>query len=402
MNKTLHKTKAGWTIHYTLINISYFMAFCAIHAYASVFLLDKGFSNTLIGLCLAVANIVSVVVQPLIAGLIDKPGKLTNRNVAIASTFLLLVGSVLLLVIKNNIILIFIIFAFIYMLQMAYQPLIIAMNFEYAAAGCDIYFGLARGMGSAGFAVFSAIIGGIVEKHGVNSLLIADVFVLSVSILLLLLFIKPKKEQEIIGNEKGEVLNSNLWAFVKKYPKFMLFLVGVIMFFFAHNMINDYLIQIITPIGGNKKQMGYAIFIAALLELPTMALITVAIKKISCESLLKFSGIMFVVKTLILLLSNSMLWVYVSEACQMGAYAVLIPTAAYYVDKTISEHDRVKGQAFINCAITLAGFFSGLFCGKLLDSFGPKIMLLCGLIISVMGLVIVFIALVNKSPKKIG
>ena len=98
----------------------------------------------------------------------------------------------------------------------------------------------------------------------------------------------------------------------------MLFLVGVIMFFFAHNMINDYLLQIITPIGGNKKQMGYAIFIAALLELPTMALITVAIKKISCESLLKFSGIMFVVKTLILLLSNSMLWVYVSEACQMG------------------------------------------------------------------------------------
>ena len=39
---------------------------------------------------------------------------------------------------------------------------------EALKAGCNIYYGLARGLGSASFAVTSAIIGGFVEKKGGN------------------------------------------------------------------------------------------------------------------------------------------------------------------------------------------------------------------------------------------
>ena len=104
-------TKKFWTLRYIIINATYFAVYSGIHAYASVFLLEKGFSNTLIGITLALANILSVIFQPIVAGLIDKQGKLTNRNVSMASTALLLVGSILLLLIKNVIVVIFIIFA---------------------------------------------------------------------------------------------------------------------------------------------------------------------------------------------------------------------------------------------------------------------------------------------------
>ena len=53
-----------WTLRYSLINITYFAAFCTIHAYAAVYLLANGFSNTQVGILLAVANIVSAVFQP--------------------------------------------------------------------------------------------------------------------------------------------------------------------------------------------------------------------------------------------------------------------------------------------------------------------------------------------------
>ncbi|MBP5775820.1 MAG: MFS transporter, partial [Clostridiales bacterium] len=86
-----------WTLRYIIINATYFAVYSGIHAYASVFLLEKGFSNTLIGITLALANILSVIFQPFVAGLIDKQGRLTNRNVSMASTALLLIGSVLLL-----------------------------------------------------------------------------------------------------------------------------------------------------------------------------------------------------------------------------------------------------------------------------------------------------------------
>ena len=103
-------TRKFWTLRYIIINATYFAVYSGIHAYASVFLLEKGFSNTLIGITLALANILSVVFQPFVAGLIDKQGKLTNRNVSMASTALLLIGSVLLLLIKNGIVVIFIIY----------------------------------------------------------------------------------------------------------------------------------------------------------------------------------------------------------------------------------------------------------------------------------------------------
>ena len=180
-----------WTLRYIIINATYFAVYSGIHAYASVFLLEKGFSNTLIGITLALANILSVIFQPFVAGLIDKQGKLTNRNVSMASTALLLIGSVLLLLIKSGVVIIFIIFALIYMVQMVYQPIITAMYFEYEAAGCHIYYGLARGLGSCGFAVVSVFTGMAIGRFGVNILMILDIIFLSVALVVLYFFKKP-------------------------------------------------------------------------------------------------------------------------------------------------------------------------------------------------------------------
>ncbi len=383
--------KQFWTLRYIIINATYFAVYSGIHAYASVFLLEKGFSNTLIGITLALANILSVIFQPLVAGLIDKQGKLTNRNVSMASTALLLIGSVLLLIIKSGIVVIFIIFALIYMVQMVYQPIITAMYFEYEAAGCHIYYGLARGLGSAGFAVTSFFTGRAIGRFGVNILMILDIIFLSVALVILYFFKKPEVKQE--EHAGTEVAHNNLFSFIKTYPGFMLFVLGAVCFFFAHNAINDYMIQIISPLGGTEAQMGTAVFIAALLELPTMALIDKIMKKVSCKNLLLFAGAAFLIKTLLMFIAPNMVIVYVSQAMQMFAYAVFIPVSAYFVNQTMARLDQVKGQAYINCSITLGGVFSSLVCGRLLDIKGPHFMLIVSLVVTAAGLVIAFAAL---------
>ena len=383
--------KKFWTLRYIIINATYFAVYSGIHAYASVFLLEKGFSNTLIGITLALANILSVVFQPIVAGLIDKQGKLTNRNVSMASTALLLIGSILLLLIKNGVVVIFIIFALIYMVQMVYQPIITAMYFEYEAAGCHIYYGLARGLGSCGFAVVSFFTGRAIGWFGVNILMILDIIFLSIALIVLYFFKKPKAEA--VPAEKNEVAHNNLFSFIKTYPSFMLFVLAAVCFFFAHNAINDYMIQIITPLGGTEAQMGIAVSCAAVLELPTMALIDKIMKKISVKNLLLISAAAFMIKTLLMLIAPNMVVVYISQAMQMLAYAVFIPAGAYFVNQTMARLDQVKGQAYINCSITLGGVFSSLVCGRLLDIKGPHFMLIISLAVTTAGLVIAFFAL---------
>ncbi len=388
----------SWTFKYTLINVTYFAVFCTLHAYAAVYLLDRGFTNTQIGILLAVANITSAVAQPLVAAVIDKRGFFTNRNVTMISALAIAAGSALLLVADSNKIVVFVIYALIYMIQFTYMPVMTALNFEYQRKGISIFYGLARGLGSAGFAVTSAIIGTVVEKSGVRVLLYVNIAIMLIQTVVVYFFRLPSEDAESQDEKIGaaedihngaEEKDSSIGEFVRKYPAFMLMLLATIFLFFTHNMLNDYLIQIIRELGGSESNLGIATFVAALLELPTMALITVISKKVSMNKLLVISGISFTIKAVIMLLATNIPLVYVSQAMQMFAYAVFIPAAAYYVSNNIAEHDQVKGQAFVTSCFTMAGVFSSLLCGIILDKLGVKEMLVIGTVISIIGTLLI-------------
>ena len=396
--------KGFWTLRYTLINVTYFVAFCTIHALAAVYLLDRGFSNTEIGILLAVANILSAILQPVIAGIIDKPGPLTNRRFILISVSIIAVGSILLMLFGNVKALVFVIYVIIYMIQFTYQPVMTALCFEYQKAGYNIFYGLARGLGSASFAVTSAFVGGAVERSGVGILLIINVVSMVLSAIIVFTFKKQdgedsSKEQSESKQSSDEVAHNNLFDFIRTYPAFSLFLVGTICFFFAHNMINDFMIQIIRSLGGGEKELGYSNFLQAILELPVMALIGLILKKISSSKLLIISGVAFFIKILILIFASAMPGMYISQSFQLFAYAVFIPAAAYYVSSNMSELDQVKGQAFVTSAITIGGVFSNLISGVILDNLGIKQMLITGTVVAALGALITFIAFGRKTKE---
>lgn len=387
--------KVSWTIKYTLLNVAYFVAFCTVHAYAAVYLLSHGFNNTEVGILLAVANIISAILQPVVASIIDRPGYLTNRRFILIAVLVILFGSLVLLLVPGNKVIIFVVYALIYMIQFVYQPVMTALCFEHQKAGYDIYYGLARGLGSASFAVTSMFIGGIVENNGVTVLLWVTIAAMVVSALVILMFRNISGDQTATSEKAGG--HTSFSAFLRTYPAFSLFLVGVICFFFAHNMINDFMIQIIRNLGGNETELGYANFLQAILELPVMALIGIVLKKISANKLLLISGVAFLVKILILVFANNMPEMYLSQSCQLFAYAVFIPAGAYYVSSTMDELDQVKGQAFITSAITIGGVFSNLISGVILDHSNIRTMLLTGSAVCAVGVVVAFVAM-TKLP----
>ena len=394
------KTKSvSWTIRYTLLNVSYFAAFCTIHAYAAVFLLSHGFSNTEVGILLAVANIMSSLAQPVVAGVIDKPNPITNKNYTLASVIGILAGAVLLLAVNDNKPVIFAVFALIYMLQFTYMPVMTALCFEFQKAGCGIHYGLARGLGSAGFAVTSTLIGGVVEKRGVTVLLVVTIGAMVASAVVILTFKKPSceisagDEDKTAGELTEKKAHNDIREFVTLYPAFALFIVSSTCFFFAHNMINDFMIQIIRELGGAEKELGYANFLQAILELPAMALIVPVLKKVSSRKLLLISGCAFLIKITLLIFAGNMAWMYVSQSFQLLAYAVFIPAAAYYVNETMEELDQVKGQAFITTSITIGGVFSNFISGKVIDAFGVRTALILGTLVCAVGVIIAFVAM---------
>lgn len=391
--------KSNGTVFYSLINITYFMAFCTIHAFAAVYLLDKGFSNMIVGVLLAVANVASALLQPVIASLIDKFVKITNRGVCVTSALIIALGAVLLLFVDSNQIVVFIVFTIMYMTQFTYMPVLTALSFEYQGKGMYIFYGLARGLGSVGFAVTSMFMGTLVENRGVNMLLYATILAMLVHATLLFFFKAPECEEKS-DSETAQFDSLSLVEFFKTYPVFAILLLATTLLFFTHNMLNDYLIQIIRNIGGTESHLGYATFLAALLELPTMAIVSAVSKKADMKKLLIFAGVFFTVKSLIMLFAVNMILVYISQTMQMFAYAVFIPASAYYVSENISINDQVKGQALITSCFTLAGVFSSLICGAILDNLDVHAMLVTGVFVSIVGTVTIIIAMVKSHSQK--
>ena len=177
----------------------------------------------------------------------------------------------------------------------------------------------------------------------------------------------------------------------------------MIALFFDHSVINNFFIQVVNHIGGNSADMGNAIFLAALLELPTMALFTKFQKKIGCRNMMIISAIFFSVKHVLTYLAVNMFMIYVAQVMQMLAYAVFIPASVYYVSQLVDEHDMNKGQALVTGAMTLASVFASLAGGVLLDALGVSKVLMIGAAVSIIGTVFMFMSVedVDKETKQV-
>jgi len=62
---------------YAAIQGSYWMVYAVVGSFASVFLLARGYTNSQIGVILAVANVVAVVLQPMVADFADRSKKVS-------------------------------------------------------------------------------------------------------------------------------------------------------------------------------------------------------------------------------------------------------------------------------------------------------------------------------------
>lgn len=387
-------SRKSLNIKYMASQIFYFGAFAAMMGYASVYLLYKGFSNSTIGIILSLCSILAVFMQPALASFADNHKNIEIRKIINTIVAIAIILSVALLVIPTNQTLIFILIVAIFSLETTIMPLINTLAFIFEKYGIQINFGIARGLGSVAYALTSMALGYIVEWFSPDLLPICYVVFNALLFIVVHLFVLPKNAQIVNADEESETEaevqeNVSLLKFAGKYKKFIVFLLGFVLVYFAHTIINNFFIQIITNVGGNSSDMGNAVFLAAMLELPTMAYFTKLSQKVNCGTLIKASIVLFLAKHAITYLATNMIMIYIAQVLQMGAYALFIPASVYYVNCKVDNKDIVKGQSFVTTSMTMSGVFANIIGGILLDAVGVSEVLLIGVILSLIGAVIV-------------
>ena len=384
-------------IKYSSIQMIYYAAWAAMMGYASVYLLDKGFSNSIIGTTLSIICLLGVILQPMAGTFADKHKHIELRKMIAIIMILAIICSLSLYLLKESSLLLLILFIGVLSFNYAIVPLLNSMAFVFEKYNIKINFGLARGCGSGAYAISSILLGYLIEDVGASVLPLIYMIFNIMLIVVTYSFVVPRKERNKIIIEAEEESHGELTLkeFTMKYKRFVIFIIGTVFVYFSMSFLNNFFIQVITPIGGSESDMGIAVFIAAMLELPTMALFNTLQAKFGCNMLIRISTFAFIIKAIVTMLAPNMMWIYFAQIFQIPSFAFLTPASIYYANIIVNEADLTKGQSLITMGSTGTGILASLIGGILLDITSVRNVLLICIIVSSIGAIIVNMVLEN-------
>lgn len=379
-------------MQYCILQGSYWASFCVIYAFATVFLLSRGFESSMIGVIIAAGNILGVILQPMVASIADRSEKISLHKLTAMLSVIMILLLVLLYFVPNGLLAVAVLFLLTDTFLQVIQPLINSVSVYYVNQGVSVDFGSARGIGSLSYAAASYILGIVVEKFGTRSILMAGILVALVLLVTILSMpVLSSSAASRLGEKEPEQNDAGLIVFAGRYKNFMLTLAGITLLFTFHNMNNAYLIKVIENVGGTSADMGRMLSIAAVTELPVMFLFSRISKHFKSSTLLMVSSAFFAIRAAGFMLAGNVMTMYLAAMLQIGSFALYIPSSVYYVNETMLDQDKFKGQAVMTATNTLGGVFGSLFGGFLIDNAGVGAMNTVCFAMAAAGAVLVFL-----------
>lgn len=385
--------KKSLTFQYTFHQMAYWATAAGIVSFATAFLLQKGFAASTVGILLAVGNLLSCAFQPVLAQLADRTGGNALKWLTAGLTLVsgLCFAAIQLLPLPQTA------FGLLYLLGVfafdAMNPLMNALNVSYMTHGYSIHYGLSRGLGSLAYAFAALVIGKIMAKFGADWMIWISLGLLAINGGMSLSY--PSLVTTVRG-EKKENDCCSVPVFFRRYKWYCISLLGVMLLGMFHAMTENYLIEIVTPLGGDSGTVGVALFIATAIEALVLVYLDKIRRYISDNWLLKIAGLSFVLKSVLFLAAGNVMTIYVLQLLQATSYTFLSPVQMYYANNKVGAADMVKGQAFSTAAYTLGcatGNFAG---GQLLSAFGIRALLLAGVAMAVSGTAVFFLTVEKK------
>ena len=259
----------GATGHFSLIQGCYWMTYCILISFSSLYLLDRGFTNTQIGLLLGIAGLTAAILQPFVGAKGDHLKVLSLRQFTSLPIAAMILCGVGLFLVPAKPVQAALYMVLLVLLQLL-TPLIYSLGMDCLNNHIELNFGLARGIGGGTYALASAVCGSLAAALGAR--VIPLVLVVAVALMLAFTFTFRQGGPVKSTLPKPDALpQSDGTPFLKKYPQVLPLLIGVILLYTSHNVIMNFPYQIVRSLGCGSAEMGHYLTLQSLLAIPAMS-----------------------------------------------------------------------------------------------------------------------------------
>lgn len=356
---------------YSAVQAGYWATACCIGGYAAVYLQNHGYTNSQLGMILALGNIGGFFLAPLLAGMIDRSKKVSVFSCLFGILLLEMLLELVLIFLPDQSMLIGVVFCCLIVLSSISNPLNTDMCFALDRSGKYISYGVSRGFGSLAYMLVTLAVGSLCQKISPEILPPIGTMMVLLQLAALLWASKLRHDHFTENEEEEQDLQSravSLPAFIRKNKRFVIFCAGTMLLNLADSMGGSYLINVIRSVGGNTADLGRITSLTALVEVPMMLFYPRLTRNIHCSSAIRIAALAYAVKLLAYVLVRSVGTLYLGALCQMFSYALLTPALVDYSSIVVSCSDIAKSQAVSAAMLTLGSVFAAQLGGIMMDA----------------------------------
>lgn len=362
------------------------MGLCAATGFASVFLQNRGYSNSLLGLVLALGNAGAFFLSIALGGVVDRSKKLDAEKM-----LWILLGGQLLLILSFALFpgcspLVSLCYGLYIAVANCVAPLLNQISFDLSTAESRINYGLGRGMGSLAFAVASAVLGVLAKKFG-SEMLIAAGAVLTLFQMFSLFLLTNGRTKNVSEKKRGEK-GASIQNFIRENRRFCLMIFGLAIISFSQRLYDNFIINPVRQVGGDVSDLGKLNAFMAMTELPAMFFYSRLSKRFGCGRCIRFGLICYTLKSAATAFASTLPQLYFACAFQGLSYALVTPAFVEYTALVVPKKDATRGQALSYSVTTLGGIFASLSGGLLYDALPVSTVLVVATFVSLLGLVL--------------
>lgn len=372
------KQKYNATAAYTMLQIATWGFYAVILSFSSNVLYDFGFLDSQISILLGISTAVSFVMQLAAAELVSRrPGIRVFGIMAVLGCVMIL-GNLVVWMPGMPAWLAIGAFAVACMILQMLPSLANAMGMDAIKRGSPTNYSIARGMGSLGYSVLAYVTGILVRSRGSRMVPVmggACAVILTVAVV----WYHFAGERGLPESVKTPGVQTGGHGFLGQYPRFTVFLVGSVFLQFSHNLLSNFMYQIMLVKNGGAGEQGTATAICALVELPVMFFFPLLMRKIRCDKWVRFASLFITVKALGIFLAATPYGVYVAQATQMLGYGLYTISSVNYAEMVVGRGESVRAQSYLGATSTVGGLLASATGGIICQYFGAQTMVLVSL-----------------------
>ncbi len=354
------------------------MLMCVGLNYVTYYLSDKGLSVSRIGMVVSISCMFAVIAQQLTGRMVDG-GRLNPKRLIFLMSLILTISGLYMSFFDSGA-LRPVLFGLMILITLAIMPLLNSLTFYYHNNRININYGVARGVGSLCFSVCSIALGYLTVYAG--SFTVPLTYGLLGFGLCAVVFFMPSLKSGPAAQQDGTIITGPKPS---THPHFFLMLLGLSLVMLFHNMIMTYFIYVIRRAGGDSSEMGMAIGIAAVLEIPVLFFYTRIKGNRPSVYFLMTSGIAFLLKSILFIFAKNILMIYVIQLLQCMAYGLMAASRVYYVDELVGKENEATGQAYMSATETIGIVLGSALGGLIMQERSVDTLLTSGAFICLAG-----------------